>query len=156
MVQSKERFYPPKVQYKRIDVSPMYAVKNRFESRWKISQWAMMRDLREYNWNCWKAYAMPQSKESKQGATWQHHQNRDIPKPSNYRTIVLISHASNILLKIIQQWLQNVIDGSLMRYKLALERGKAFKIILLTSDGLWKRPGNIKRSYSCFNLSYSL
>ena len=41
---------------------------------------------------------------------------------SNYRTIALISHASKVMLKILQDRLQQYVKHELLMFKLVLER----------------------------------
>ena len=65
---------------------------------------------------------------------------------SNYPTIVLISHASKVLLKILQARLQQY-----MNFKLDLERAEESEIILPTSFGsLNKQESFRKNIYFCY------
>ena len=54
---------------------------------------------------------------------------------SKYHTIALISHASKIMLKILQARLQQYVDQELQLYKLDLEKTKDPEIKLPTSVG---------------------
>ena len=56
---------------------------------------------------------------------------------SNYRTIALISHASKVMLKILQARLQHYVN--LQMFKLVLEKAEEPDIKLPTSAGSWKK-----------------
>ena len=64
-----------------------------------------------------------------------------IPKKGNakecskYRTIVLISHASKLMLKILQVRLQQYVTGELLMYKLGFKEAEEPGIKLPTSVG---------------------
>ena len=53
----------------------------------------------------------------------------------NYRTIALISHASKVMLKILQAGLQQYMNRELPEFKLDLEKGEEPEIKLPTSVG---------------------
>ena len=52
---------------------------------------------------------------------------------SNYHTIALISHASKVMLRILQARLQHYMNRELQIYKLDLEKAEEPEIKLLTS-----------------------
>ena len=54
---------------------------------------------------------------------------------SNYHTIALISHASEIMLKILQSRLQLYVNHNFQIYKLSLEKEEEQEIKLLTFLG---------------------
>ena len=54
---------------------------------------------------------------------------------SNYHTVALISHASKVMLKILQDWLQQYVNFQM--FKLVLEKAEKPKIKLSTSAGSW-------------------
>ena len=54
---------------------------------------------------------------------------------SNYHTIVLISHASKVMLKILQARLQQYVNRELQMFKLVLEKAAEPEIKLPTSAG---------------------
>ena len=54
---------------------------------------------------------------------------------SNYRTIALISHASKIMLKILQARLQQYLNWQFQMYKLDLEKAEESEIKLPTYAG---------------------
>ena len=70
---------------------------------------------------------------------------------SNYRTIALISHASKVMLKILQARLQQYMNCELPGVHAGFRKGKEWEIKLLTSAGsiekAWKFQKNI---YFCF------
>ena len=54
---------------------------------------------------------------------------------SNYQTIVLISHASEVILKILQSRLQQYWTKNFQMYKLSLEKAEEPEIKLSTFTG---------------------
>ena len=58
---------------------------------------------------------------------------------SNYHTIALISHASKIMLKILQARLQQYVNQELQMYKPSLEKAKEPEIKLPTLAGSQKK-----------------
>ena len=58
---------------------------------------------------------------------------------SNYRTIALISHASKVMLKILQVKFQQYMNWDLQMFKLDLEKKEEQKIKLPTSVGSLKK-----------------
>ena len=58
-----------------------------------------------------------------------------MPEYSNYRTIALISHASKVMLKILQARLQQYVNHELPDVKLVLEKAEEPEIKLQTSIG---------------------
>ena len=69
---------------------------------------------------------------------------------SNYHTIALISHASKIMLKILQARLQQYVNQELQMYKLSLEKAKEPEIKLPTGAGSQKKTRELKKIYFCF------
>ena len=68
---------------------------------------------------------------------------------SNYRTIALISHASKVMLKILQARLQRYVNSDFQMLKLALEKAEEPEIKLTISAGSWKKQeSSIKTSVS--------
>ena len=57
----------------------------------------------------------------------------------NYRTIALISHASKVMLKILQARLQQYVNVNFLMFKLGLEKAEEPEIKLPTSAGSWKK-----------------
>ena len=64
---------------------------------------------------------------------------------SNYHTIALISHASKIMLKILQAMLQQYVNWELQMYKLSLEKAQEPKIKLPTPAGSQKKAMELKK-----------
>ena len=58
---------------------------------------------------------------------------------SNYHTITLISHASKVMLKILQDRLQQYMNRELQMFKLVLEKAEEPEIKLPTSAGSSKK-----------------
>ena len=54
---------------------------------------------------------------------------------SNYHTIALISHASKVMLKILQARLQHYANRKFLMFKLVLEKAEEPEIKLPTSAG---------------------
>ena len=54
---------------------------------------------------------------------------------SNYHTVVLISHASKVVLKILQARLQHYVNRELQMYKLGLEKAEEPEIKLPALTG---------------------
>ena len=64
---------------------------------------------------------------------------------SNYRTIAFISHASKVMLKILQARLQQYVNNFQM-FKLDLEKAEEPEIKLPTSVGSWKKQESSKKT----------
>ena len=60
---------------------------------------------------------------------------------SNFCTIALISHASNVMLKILQARLQHYVNHEFQMFKLVLEKAEEPGIKLPTSGGSSKKQG---------------
>ena len=58
---------------------------------------------------------------------------------SNYLTIALISHASKVMLKILQARLQQYMNHGLQMFKMDLEKAKKPEVKLPTSTGSLKK-----------------
>ena len=65
---------------------------------------------------------------------------------SNYRTVALISHASKIMLKILQARLQQYVNRELPDVQLGLERAEEPEIKLPTSVGSSKKQENSRKT----------
>ena len=64
---------------------------------------------------------------------------------SNYRTIVLISHASKVMLKILQARLQQYVNRELPMFKLVLKQAEEPEIKLPTSTGSSKKQESSRK-----------
>ena len=64
---------------------------------------------------------------------------------SNYLIIVLISHASKVMLKILQARLQQYVNQDFQMFKLDLEKAEEPEIKLPTSAGSWKKQESSKK-----------
>ena len=84
----------------------------------------------------WKTQQWPQD--------WKRYVFIPIPKKGNakeclnYRTITLISHASKVMLKILQARLQQYMNVNFQMFKLVLEKAEEPEIKLSTSAGSLK------------------
>ena len=65
---------------------------------------------------------------------------------ANYHTISLISHASKVMLKILQVRLQQYVNHNFQMFKLVLEKAEESKIKLPTSPGSWKKQENSRKT----------
>ena len=65
---------------------------------------------------------------------------------SNYCTVVLISHASKVMLKILQARLQQYVNHELPDVKLVLEKAEEPEIKLPTSAGSWKKQESSRKT----------
>ena len=63
----------------------------------------------------------------------------------NYHTIALISHASKVMLKILQARLQQYVNRELLMFKLVLEKAEEPETKLPTSAGSWKKQESSRK-----------
>ena len=71
---------------------------------------------------------------------------------SNYCTIVLISHASKVMLKILQARLKQYVNHEIQIFKLILEKAEEPEIKLLTSAGSSKMQESSRKKKDLFLL----
>ena len=64
---------------------------------------------------------------------------------SNYHTIVLTSHASKVMLKILQARFQQYVNCELQMFKLDLEKAEEPEIKLPKSVGSWKKQESSRK-----------
>ena len=69
---------------------------------------------------------------------------------SNYHTIALISHASKVMLKILQARLQHYMNRELQDVQAGLQKAEEPEIKLPTSAGSWKKQESSTKIYFCF------
>ena len=65
---------------------------------------------------------------------------------NNYHTIALISHASKVMLKILQARLQQYVNCEIPMFKLVLENAEEPEIKLPTSAGSWKKQESSRKT----------
>ena len=65
---------------------------------------------------------------------------------SNYRTIALISHASKVMLKILQARLQQYVNRELPDVQSGFEKAEEPHIKLPTSAGSWKKQESSRKT----------
>ena len=93
----------------------------------------------------WKTHQWPQD--------WKRSVFIPIPKKgnakecSNYNTVALISHASKVMLKILQARLQQYMNCELQMFKLDLEKAEEAEIKLPTSTGSWKKQESSRKKH---------
>ena len=71
---------------------------------------------------------------------------RQCQKCSNYCTIALISHASKVMLKILQARVQQYMNREFPMFRLVLEKTEEPEIILPTSAGSSKKQESSKKT----------
>ena len=96
---------------------------------------------------------MPASLENSQWSQdWKRSVFIPIPKKgnakecSNYRTIALISHATKVMLKILQTRLQQYMNHELPVVQAGLEKAEEPEIKLPTSAGSWKKQESSRKT----------
>ncbi|MDK7328111.1 hypothetical protein [Lactobacillus mulieris] len=65
---------------------------------------------------------------------------------SNYHTMALISHASKVMLKILQARLQQYVNHELPNFKLVFEKAEEPEIKLPTSAGSSKKQESSRKT----------
>ena len=65
---------------------------------------------------------------------------------SNYCTIAHISHASKVMLKILQAGLQQYVNMNFLMFKLVLEKAEEPEIKLPTSSGSLKKQESSRKT----------
>ena len=65
---------------------------------------------------------------------------------SNYCTITLISHASKVMLKILQAGLQQYVNCELQMFKLVLEKVDGPEVKLPTTAGSWSKQESSRKT----------
>ena len=92
----------------------------------------------------WKTQQWPQD--------WKRSVFIPIPKKSNakecsnYQTIALISHASKVMLKILQARLQQYVNRELPDVQAGFRKGRGPAIKLPTSAGSWKKQESSRKT----------
>ena len=75
------------------------------------------------------------------------HSNPKEPKEySNYHTIALISHASKVMLKILQARLQQYVNHELPDDQAGFRKGRGPEIKLPTSAGSWNKQESSRKT----------
>ena len=103
-----------------------------------------MKVLHSISQQIWKTHQWPQD--------WKRAVFIPIPKKgnakecSNYRTIALISHASKVMLKILQARLQQYVNRELPDVQLVLEKAEEPEIKLPTSAGSLKKQEGFRKT----------
>ena len=75
----------------------------------------------------------------------------DSKECSNYHKIALISHASKMMLKILQGLLQQYVNQELQMHKLSLEKAEELEMKLPTPAGSQNKASELKKSLLLFH-----
>ena len=70
----------------------------------------------------------------------------NVKEGSNYHTIALISHASKVMLKILQAMLQQYVNHELPDVQAGFRKAEEPEIKLPTSTGSWKKQENSRNT----------
>ena len=65
----------------------------------------------------------------------------------NYRTIALISHASKVMLEILQARLQQYVTVNFLMFKLVLEKAEEPEMKVPTSAASWKKQQSFRKTF---------
>ena len=65
---------------------------------------------------------------------------------SNYHTIAFISHASNVMLKILQVRLQQYVNHELPDVQASFRKGRGTRDQITTFDGSWKKQESSRKT----------
>ena len=71
---------------------------------------------------------------------------KNVKECSNYRTIALISHASKVMLKILQARLQEYVNHELPDVQASFRKGRRTEIKLPTSAGSLKKQESSRKT----------
>ena len=78
----------------------------------------------------------------------------DAKERSNYHTIVLISHVSKVMLKILQARLQQYVNQEIPDVQAGFRKGRGTRVSkLLTPVGSLRKKGNFRKTYTCASLT---
>ena len=97
----------------------------------------------------WKTHQWPQ--DWKRSVFIQIPQKGNAKECSNYHTIALISHASKVVLTILQARLQQYVNHELPDIQAGFRKGRGTRDQIATSTGSWKKQeSSRKTSISAF------
>ena len=99
-------------------------------------------------WKCCTQYASKFGKLSSGHRTGkgQFSEKGNARECSNYRTIALISHASKVMLKILQARLQQYVNHELSDVQAGFKKAEGPEIKLPTSTGSWKKQERSRKT----------
>ena len=80
-------------------------------------------------------------------------QRRAMPKNVHFHTIALISHASKVMLKILQASLQQYMNRELTDAQAGFGKGRGTRDQLLMFVGSWRKKGNFRKISTSASLS---
>ena len=110
-------------------------------------------------WKCCTQYASKFGKHSKWPQDWKVSVFTSISKKgsanecSNYCTVALISHASKVMLKILQVRLQQSVNWELLMFKLDLEKAEEPEIKLPACIGSLKKQESSRKTSTSASLT---
>ena len=111
--------------FKILKVDAVKVLQSICQQIWKIQKWPQ-------NWKRLVFISIP-----KKG---------NVNECSNYCTIVLFSHASKVMFRILQARLQQYVNQELLMYKLDLEKAEEPEIKLPTFVGSQRKQGNSRKA----------
>ena len=76
-------------------------------------------------------------------------------KCSNYHTIALISHASKIMLKILNAWLQKYVNWELADVKVSFRKGRGSRDRIANIHQIIEKAREFQKSMYFFFLDYA-
>ena len=103
-------------------------------------------------WRCCTLYASKFGKLNSRPQDWKRSVFIPIPKKgnatecSNYLTIALISHASKVILKILQARLQQYVNCELPDVQAGFRKSREPEVKLPTSAGSWKKQESSRKT----------
>ena len=103
---------------------------------WKTEQWPQ-------DWKKSVFIPIPKKGNAKECSNY-----RTIAKEcSNYRTIALISHASKVMLKILQARLQQYVNCELPDIQAGFRKGRGTRDQIANIPGSWKKQESSRKTY---------
>ena len=115
-------------------------------------QWSYFKSWNMTLWKCCTQYARKYGKLSSGHRTGKgqfsfQSQRGNAKECSNYRTVALISHASKVVLKILQARLQQYMNCELPDVQAGFRKGRGTRDqIAVTSSGSWKRQESSRKT----------
>ena len=108
-------------------------------------------------WKCYTQYASKFGRTQQKQQEWKRSVCIPIPKKgnakecSNYRTIALISHASKVMLKILQARLQQYVNGELPDVQAGFWKGRGTRDQIANIRWIIKKAREFQKNiYFCF------
>ena len=80
---------------------------------------------------------------------------RQCKECSNYRTIALISHASKVMLKILQAWLQQYVNRELPDVQAGFRKGRGTRDQIVNIHWIIKKAGEFQKNIYFYFIDYA-